>query len=150
MLAALIPGIMSLLGGVLDRVLPGDSPELAQAKLAIQAQTLQALSQESIAQANINQVEAGNASVFVAGWRPFIGWVCGVALCYHFILLPLITFITVVSGANLPALPIFDMATLQTILMGMLGLGAMRSYEKVQGVANTNIAPAWKNPDSDQ
>ena len=149
MLPALIPGILSLLGGVLDRVLPGDSPDITKAKLDIQAETLRALSAESVGQMQTNQAEATHASVFVAGWRPFIGWVCGIALAYHFVGLPFILFIASALGAHIPSLPVFDMETLQTILMGMLGLGAMRSYEKVQGVANTTIAPAWKNPNEE-
>ena len=83
------------------------------------------------AQLEVNKVEAGHTSLFVAGWRPFIGWTCGVALCYHFVLQPFFTFLLYSFGYPMD-LPQFDMSTLTTILLGMLGLGGMRSFEKVK------------------
>jgi len=83
------------------------------------------------AQLEVNKVEAGHTSRFVSGWRPFTGWICATALAYHFILQPLLTFIFYVSG-NPVELPVFDMGTLTTVLLGMLGLGGMRSLEKVK------------------
>ena len=83
------------------------------------------------AQIEVNKVEAGSTNLFVSGWRPFVGWTCGVALCYHFVLQPLLMFILSSTG-NPMELPGFDMTTLTTVLMGMLGLGGLRSYEKVK------------------
>lgn len=83
------------------------------------------------AQLEVNKVEAGHTSIFVAGWRPFTGWVCAFALMYHFILQPLLTFVLYARGVEI-VLPVFDMGTLTTILLGMLGLGGMRSFEKVK------------------
>jgi hypothetical protein len=83
------------------------------------------------AQLEVNKVEAGHTSLFVAGWRPFVGWTCGVALCYHFVLQPFLVFLLYSSGYQMD-LPVFDMTTLTTILMGLLGLGGLRSYEKVK------------------
>mgnify|MGYP003113946073 FL=1 len=83
------------------------------------------------AQLEVNKVEAGHTSLFVAGWRPFVGWTCGIALCYHFVLQPFLVFLLYSFGYQV-ALPQFDMTTLTTILMGMLGLGGLRSYEKVK------------------
>ena len=83
------------------------------------------------AQLEVNKVEAGHTSMFVAGWRPFTGWVCSFALLYHFILQPLLTFL-LYSFGNEITLPTFDMTTLTTVLLGMLGLGGMRSFEKVK------------------
>ena len=83
------------------------------------------------AQIEVNKIEAGQTNVFVSGWRPFIGWTCGVALCYHFVLQPLLMFICVAMG-NPMELPVFDMTTLTTVLMGLLGLGGLRTYEKVK------------------
>lgn len=83
------------------------------------------------AQLEVNKVEAGHNSIFVSGWRPFTGWVCSFALAYHFILQPLLTFILYANGVEM-VLPVFDMGTLTTILLGMLGLGGMRSFEKVK------------------
>ena len=83
------------------------------------------------AQLEVNKVEAGHTSMFVAGWRPFTGWVCSFALLYRFILQPLLTFLLYTFGNEI-VLPSFDMGTLTTILLGMLGLGGMRSFEKVK------------------
>ena len=85
-------------------------------------------------QAEINKIEAQHRTIFVAGWRPFIGWVCGVALCWHFILQPITVMIIRLAGYEQVILPDFDFSQLSTILMGMLGLGGMRSYEKTKGL----------------
>ena len=83
------------------------------------------------AQLEVNKVEAGHTSRFVSGWRPFTGWICATALGYHYILQPLLTFI-LYSFGHVIELPVFDMTTLTTVLLGMLGFGGMRSLEKVK------------------
>jgi len=88
----------------------------------------------AMAQVATNQAEAKHRSVFVAGWRPFIGWTCGVALAYHFVLAPFILFGVSVAGIEIPPLPAFDMDSLMTVLLGMLGLGGLRTYEKSKGM----------------
>ena len=90
--------------------------------------------ESQMAQILTNREEAKSRSVFVAGWRPFIGWTCGVALAYHFIISPLILFAVAVAGIEIQALPVFDMSALMTVLLGMLGLGGMRSFEKAKGL----------------
>jgi hypothetical protein len=85
------------------------------------------------AQTDINKEEAKSASLFVSGWRPFVGWVSGSAFALHFLLLPVSNFILVANNHKEVVLA-FDMQTLLTVLMGLLGLGGMRTYEKVQGV----------------
>ena len=82
----------------------------------------------------INKEEAKSGNIFVAGWRPFIGWSCGVALVWHFIAAPFIIFFAALFGATLPPLPEFDMGSLMTVLMGMLGLGGLRTFEKYKKV----------------
>jgi|TARA_X000001382_G_scaffold130687_1_gene126471 hypothetical protein len=82
----------------------------------------------------INKEEAKSGNIFIAGWRPFIGWSCGVALVWHFIAAPFIIFFAALFGATLPALPEFDMGSLMTVLMGMLGLGGLRTFEKYKKV----------------
>ena len=84
-------------------------------------------------QLEVNKAEAASGSIFKGGWRPFIGWVCGAAFAYHFILQPMIVFGVAVAGVTIPDLPEFDMATLMPVLMGMLGLGGLRTVEKLQG-----------------
>ena len=85
-------------------------------------------------QLEVNKVEASHRSALVAGWRPLIGWVCGVALAWHFVLSPVIIFIAAWLNVTLPALPEFDMSSLMTVLMGILGLGGLRTFEKHKGL----------------
>ena len=82
----------------------------------------------------INAEEAKSRNIFVAGWRPFVGWTCGLALFAHFILFPSADVITAYLGYETPTYPAFDMDTLMTVLLGMLGLGGMRSFEKYKKV----------------
>ena len=88
----------------------------------------------AMAQVEVNKAEAQHRSIFVSGWRPFVGWACGFALAYHFILAPLILFGVSISGHQIPTLPEFDMGSLMTVLMGMLGLGGLRTFEKTKGL----------------
>lgn len=84
----------------------------------------------------VNREEAKHKSIFVSGWRPSVGWVCSIALFWHFVLQPFIVFGATVAGYELPALPEFDMESLMTVLLGMLGLGGMRTLEKTKNVAS--------------
>lgn len=121
---------VTAVGNAFDAVFTSDE-ERAQAKIV-----LEKLRQQPAAlQVELNKVEASHRSVFVAGWRPFIGWVCGAGFAYHFVLQPFLLFIVTWAGVDMPALPEFDMGTLQTVLMGMLGLGGLRTFEKVKGKA---------------
>lgn len=88
------------------------------------------------AQDAINQQEAANSSLFVAGWRPFIGWACGCAFAYSFVLQPFTNFILACLHISVDpkSLPQLDIGGFMPVLLGMLGLGAMRTYEKVQGI----------------
>lgn len=87
-------------------------------------------------QTAVNKEEAGHRSIFVAGWRPFIGWTCGFALFWHYILSNVILFGYALYGVLPPVLPSFDMQHLMTVLLGILGLGSMRTYEKLKGKAS--------------
>ena len=89
----------------------------------------------ALAQIAVNKAEASSGNLFVAGWRPAIGWICGAALAFHFILAPLISSAFAWAGAYAPELPAFDMQSLMTILTGMLGLGGLRTFEKYKGVS---------------
>jgi hypothetical protein len=88
----------------------------------------------AVAQIEVNKAEAASGSIFKGGWRPAIGWVCASAFAYHFVLQPVIVFIVLSAGVDLPPLPEFDMASLMTVMMGMLGLGGLRTYEKQKGI----------------
>jgi len=88
----------------------------------------------ALSQIEVNKAEAASGSLFKGGWRPFIGWVCGVAFAYHFIMQPILIFGTTAAGVSLPPLPEFDMSQMMPVLLGMLGLGGLRTYEKKTGV----------------
>jgi hypothetical protein len=135
----LIPAISQLF----DKIIP-DPQARANAKLALtQAENSAALQQLQLdlqamqMQSDIDRQEAANNNLFIAGWRPFIGWVCGAAFAYHFIFQPLITYIMAACGHTF-TLPTFDMQELSTVLMGMLGLGGLRTIEKINDANNTS------------
>ena len=90
--------------------------------------------ENALAQIEVNKIEAASSDFFKSSWRPFIGWVCGVAFAYHFVLQPIIIFVVALFGAEIPTLPEFDMASLMTVLGGLLGLGGLRTYEKSKGL----------------
>ena len=131
MLAALLPVLAPIIEKLVDRI--PDPRERERAMQEAMGKLTEMAAEQSQQQSDINKIEAGSASLFVAGWRPFIGWICGFALGYHFILQPLLAFTLAAFHVDV-TLPVFNMDTLMTILMGMLGLGAMRTFEKVQGV----------------
>ena len=119
--------------GILDKFIEDKDAKNAMAhEIATMAE--KAAHEAAMAQVEVNKAEAQHKSIFVAGWRPFVGWVCGLALCYHFILAPLIIFGTAYAGIDTPELPEFDMGSLMTVLMGMLGLGGLRTFEKSKGL----------------
>lgn len=105
-----------------------------QAKIAAEAALRTDLLSIDKGQMEVNKAEAAHRSIFVAGWRPWIGWVCGTAFAMHFVVLPLVSVVGIYAGFAAPTIT-FDMSSLMTVLMGMLGLGGMRSYEKIKGVA---------------
>ena len=107
-----------------------------KAKLAHELATMadRLAHEQHLAQIQVNREEASSGSLFKGGWRPCIGWICGIAFGYHFVLQPVIVFIVVLIGMDIPELPSFDMGTLLTVLGGMLGIGGLRSYEKSKGL----------------
>ena len=128
--------IQALIGpvtGLLDKVIEDKDQK---AKLAHEIATLAERQAHEAAMGQIltNREEAKHRSIWVAGWRPFCGWVAGFAFAYHMVLAPLITFGIVWYGAEVPQLPAFDMDSLMTVLLGMLGLGGLRTFEKQKGL----------------
>lgn len=125
----LISSLVGPVTGILDKFVEDKDAKAAMAhEIATLAHTA------AMAQVEVNKAEAQHRSIFVAGWRPFIGWVCGIALAYHFVLQPLIVFAAAFLSYELPTLPQFDMGSLMTVLMGMLGLGGLRTFEKSKGL----------------
>jgi hypothetical protein len=83
----------------------------------------------------INAEEAKSKNIFVSGWRPSVGWCCSLALFAHFLVFPTMDVVTAYMGIEAVAYPAFDMDSLMTVLLGLLGLGGMRSFEKYKGVS---------------
>jgi len=90
------------------------------------------LMQPSLAQIEINKIEASHRSIFVAGWRPFIGWVCGFSLAWHFILFDVLSWATLIWFPDIELPELAGTETLITVLFAMLGLGGLRTYEKIK------------------
>jgi hypothetical protein len=132
-LLALLPTLLPTITGVLDRVLP-DQAAAAKAKLEMEARLLEAAVAQSSQQAEINKVEAGHHSIFVSGWRPYIGWVCGMAMAWTFLLAPMLSWLLSVTGV-VAVVPPLQTEYLLELVLAMLGLGGLRSFEKLRGVA---------------
>lgn len=129
-----ISAILDLGNTLITRIFP-DPVQAEQAKLKLFEMQQSGELASMTAQTDINKIEANNTSLFVSGWRPFVGWVCGSAFALHFVLMPVTNFLLVANGHKEIILA-FDMQTLLTVLFGLLGLGGYRTYEKVQGVAS--------------
>ena len=120
--------VAGLASSVIDKIWPNKS-EQERAELAAALAVVQG-------QLQVNQAEAANASVFVSGWRPFIGWVCGAACAWNWIGLPMAAAGLSMAGHDFNLAPA-DLTEMLPVLMGMLGLGALRTAEKFRGVARS-------------
>lgn len=129
----LIQALLPVASTVIDKVIP-DKEAAEKAKREMQLELVNNINEIAKAQIEVNKTEAAHRNVFVAGWRPFIGWVCGAAFAYHFVLQPILIFALTAAGITV-ALPSFDMGALMTVLTGMLGLGGLRTFEKMKGTA---------------
>lgn len=125
---------VKVVGDVLNRLLPPekaseiDTKRLeAEVLLELKSQDFKALE----GQLAINLADAQSGRWWQSGWRPFIGWVCGASLAYSFVLQPFLAFWIGLYKWQLPPLPMLDSGDLTTILLGMLGLGGLRTWEKV-------------------
>lgn len=128
-----LTGFLTPLVSKLTDLIP-DPVAKAKAQAEATTEMLQFVTAQNNAQLAVDQVEANNKNTFVSGWRPFIGWACGAAFAWDYVLQPMAAFGLQAVGhpVQLPALNTGDM---MPVLLGMLGLGGMRTYEKVQGVA---------------
>lgn len=130
---SIITDLISPITGLLGKFIP-DAGE--KARLAQEIATLAEKQAHEIAlqQIEVNKIEAQSGKLFQSGWRPFIGWTCGSAFTFHFVLEPIIIDVYVLAGNPAPVMPAFDMNSLLTVLGGLLGLGTMRTVEYVKGV----------------
>ena len=128
--------LVSVVGEVIKSIFPNPTEQekvrLEQLKTSLSAE---------LAIHEINKTEAGHPSMFVAGWRPFIGWVCGIGILYVFLLQPLLAWGALVLSVPVP--PTLDIVELMALVSGMLGMTTARTVEGLNGVKRS----VWKNPD---
>lgn len=132
--------LAAMLPGILDKIIP-DPAAAADAKLKAlelaqrgELATLDADLRLMLAQADINKAEA-STDLFRGGWRPACGWVCAAGLAYTFLLRPVLPWLASLAGADVQAMPEIDTDTLMVLLTGMLGLGGLRTVERIRGKA---------------
>tara|TARA_R100001369_G_scaffold75682_1_gene104667 strand:+ start:987 stop:1397 length:411 start_codon:yes stop_codon:yes gene_type:complete len=132
MILNLIEGLVGPVSTLLDKVVADKD---LKEKLAHDIATMAERHSHDVVQAQIavNQTEAGHRSLFVSGWRPAVGWTCCLGLAGNFILIPMGNFIMALVGSDI-LIPLIDVSTMMPVLMGMLGLGAMRTVEKINKV----------------
>ena len=133
MIPAIITALVPALGTLVDRLIP-DKAEAEKARLDMEAALVKAANEAAMAQVEVNKIEAAHSSVFVAGWRPAIGWVCAAALAWAFIVAPVATWGMAVFGVK-ETLPAIGTDNLFELVLAMLGLGGLRTFEKMRGVA---------------
>lgn len=156
MSAGILQGLTNLVGGSLTggiadiiklfkvdpNLLLANQEKMAEIQAGMQGRILDGIAAQNVAQSEVNKTEAASGSLFVAGWRPAIGWTCGIALFCQFIVAPFLNWGTALyaakTGMHLAvSFPSLDMGTLLTLLVGMLGLGGMRTFEKISGVPDS-------------
>ena len=124
--------VVGIAGNVLNKFVADKNLKMQlEHELKTQLQTA------NLAQIEVNKIEAASTSWFVAGWRPSDGWVCSLAMLYHFIIAPLVQYLLTIFGVQ-ATLPEFDFSQLSTILMAMLGMAGLRTYEKKEKVTKGN------------
>ena len=124
----------STIGGIIDKFVtdPNQAGELKK-------QMQDALADNAKAQLEVNKVEAAHRSIFVAGWRPMVGWVLALALAFMYLIKPIVSTALIAFGqveaGNLINAVELDTGVLMTLLTGMLGFGGFRSIEKIKGIS---------------
>jgi hypothetical protein len=127
---ALIDTIFGTISSVLDKVIP-DANARAKAKEELQRSLNDQDFQIALEQIKVNLAEAQSESFFKSGWRPSVGWICSIAFGLHFVILPLFNYFIMLWGQQ-PILVPFQMDTLLTVLLGLLGMGTLRTVEKMK------------------
>ena len=131
--ASAADGIIGTIGGVLEHFIP-DASKRAEAAAALEMEITKQQGEQNAGQIETNKVEAGSPNVFVSGWRPFIGWVCGSALAWVYLVGPMLAYLAHLCGSRIE-LPSLNTGDLMMLTVNMLGLGAMHSWDKSQGTA---------------
>lgn len=126
----LITAIIPVIADLAKRLFPNDPAKQQE----LQAEMLKQIGEINMAQTKVNEEEAKSTSVFVAGWRPFIGWICGISLAANWLIFPIIENVSAQLGGPI-VLSYLDTSEIMGLIMGMLGMGGLRTYEKIKGVA---------------
>ena len=128
----MIEQLIAPVTGLLDKFIEDKDKKNA---IAFQLSTMAERHAQELAKAQIevNKTEAAHRSLFVSGWRPAVGWTCCLGLASNFLLIPMANFALALADSTIEV-PVLDLSTMMPVLMGMLGLGAMRTAEKVKGV----------------
>ena len=128
----LIDRLINPISTLLDKVIPDKD---LKEKLAHDIATMAERHSHDIikAQIEVNKTEAAHKSLFVSGWRPAVGWTCCLGLAGNFLIIPFSNFIMALAGSDI-VIPLIDVSTMMPVLMGMLGLGTMRTVEKINNV----------------
>ena len=134
--------IAGVVGKVIDRAWP-DPAQKAQAAIELEKlrqsgefKEIDAALEAARMQTEVNKIEAASSSIFVSGWRPAVGWVCTFSLAWHYIGRPVADWAILMTG-NSVVIPAVELGDLFVVLFGMLGLGSMRTAEKLKGVARS-------------
>lgn len=125
--------IMPAVSKLIDRLIP-DKHEAAKAKLEMEASLIENANQVNLAQIDLNKTEAQHRSIFVAGWRPAIGWICAIGLGWAFLGKPIAEFVLALKEVQV-ALPEINIEYLLELVLAMLGLAGLRTFEKLRGAA---------------
>ncbi len=129
-------GLASLVGPIVNKFVDRipDGNERARAKESLERELVDAANSVMLAQTEINKAEAAHKSIFVAGWRPFIGWVCGVGIAWSMVVQPVAQWAMIAWGDG-TELPTIDTSYLMELVTAMLGMSGLRTFEKMKGVA---------------
>lgn len=133
-----ISAALDIGGKLIDRLWPDpaqrDAAKLEMLKMQQSGALAELTADTDMAKAQmaINAAEASNKSIFVAGWRPYIGWIGGSVLAFNYVIAPLLSWATALAGKPIP-IPTLDFAAMSPIVTTLLGVGAMRSYDKKNG-----------------
>jgi len=126
-----VDALLDVVRGPLDKLVPD-----ANQRQALEHEVTMAVLSSGLSQMEVNRQEAAHRSVFVAGWRPAVGWVCALSLAWHFLMYDFATWLQLAFFPDAPALPALQSTgELVTVLFSMLGLGGLRSFEKLRGLA---------------
>jgi len=132
MIVSLVQSLAQPVSTILDKVIEDKDQKAALAHEIATLAEKQAQDQV-MGQIDVNKTEAQHPSMFVAGWRPAVGWVCAIAMLFNFLLIPFINLGLDIAAMNIQ-LDLIDMETMMPVLFGMLGLGGMRTAEKIKKV----------------